>query len=58
MQSTKGDADLRQRFDAALKEAMRARDTRAVSTVRLILAALKDRDIAERGKGNPEGLSD
>lgn len=37
---------------------MRARDTRAVSTVRLILAALKDRDIAERGKGNPEGLSD
>jgi Uncharacterized conserved protein len=49
---------LRQRFDAALKDAMRARDTRAVSTVRLILAALKDRDIAERGKGNPEGLAD
>lgn len=49
---------MRQRFDAALKDAMRARDTRAVSTVRLILAALKDRDIAERGKGNPEGLAD
>jgi hypothetical protein len=25
--------------------------------MRLILAALKDRDIAERGKGNPAGLS-
>lgn len=37
---------------------MRARDQRAVSTLRLILAALKDRDIAERGKGNPTGLSD
>lgn len=49
---------MRQRFDAALKAAMRARDTRAVSTMRLILAALKDRDIAERGKGNTEGLAD
>lgn len=37
---------------------MRARNERAVSTMRLILAALKDRDIAERGKGNPDGLSD
>ena len=37
---------------------MRAHDQRATSTLRLILAALKDRDIAERGKGNPDGLSD
>lgn len=37
---------------------MRARDPCATSTMRLILAALKDRDIAERGKGNAAGLSD
>ena len=49
---------LRTRLDEGLKKAMRARDERATSTLRLILAALKDRDIAERGKGNPDGLSD
>jgi uncharacterized protein YqeY len=49
---------LRKRLDEGLKAAMRARDERATSTLRLILAALKDRDIAERGKGNPAGLSD
>jgi uncharacterized protein len=54
----KGAPMLRKRLDEALKAAMRARDERATSTLRLILAALKDRDIAERGKGNPEGLSD
>ncbi len=42
----------------ALKDAMRAKEVRAVSTLRLILAALKDRDIAARGKGNSEGVSD
>ncbi len=42
----------------ALKDAMRAKEVRAVSTLRLILAALKDRDIAARGKGNSEGISD
>jgi uncharacterized protein YqeY len=49
---------LRKRLDEGLKAALRARDERATSTLRLILAALKDRDIAERGKGNPAGLSD
>lgn len=42
----------------ALKDAMRAKEALAVSTLRLILAALKDRDIAARGKGNSEGISD
>ncbi len=42
----------------ALKDAMRAKEVRAVSTLRLILAALKDRDIAARGKGNSEGIGD
>ena len=49
---------LRTRLEEALKAAMRARDACATSTLRLILAAIKDRDIAERGKGNPSGLSD
>jgi len=35
---------------------MRARDDRATTTIRLALAALKDHDIAERGKGNVAGL--
>jgi len=49
---------IRQRFNEALKDAMRAKDEVAVATVRLILAALKDRDIAARGTGNTEGIPD
>ncbi len=49
---------LRQELNDALKAGMKARETRAVSTIRLILAALKDRDIAVRSSGNMEGLSD
>lgn len=49
---------LRQQFSDALKDAMRARDQRAVSTVRMILAGLKDKDIAARPKGNAEGIPD
>ena len=49
---------LRQAFADRLKQAMKARETRTVSTIRLILAALKDRDVAARGRGNAEGLSD
>ena len=49
---------LRETFSERLKTAMRARDSRTVSTVRLILAGLKDRDIAARGSGNQEGISE
>ena len=49
---------LRQAFTDRLKQAMKAREMRTVSTIRLILAGLKDRDIAARGRGNAEGLSD
>jgi uncharacterized protein len=49
---------LRQAFTDRLKQAMKARDARAVSTVRLILAGLKDRDVAARGEGNADGLVD
>ena len=47
---------LREAFTERLKQAMRARDARTVSTVRLILAGLKDRDIAARGSGNSSAI--
>ena len=49
---------LRQQFTEALKTAMLGKDSRTVSTVRLIIAALKDRDIAARGRGVSDGVSD
>jgi uncharacterized protein YqeY len=49
---------LRDAFSERLKQAMRARESRTLSTVRLILAALKDRDIAARGSGNTQGIPD
>jgi len=49
---------LRQQFNEALKAAMLAKDSRTVSTVRLIVAALKDRDIAARSRGVTDGISD
>ncbi len=42
---------MREKINAALKEAIKARDTRRMSTLRLINAAIKDRDIAARGEG-------
>ena len=45
---------LRRQLEDALKLAMKAREPCRVATIRLILAALKDRDIAERGKGRAE----
>lgn len=49
---------LRQQLNDALKTAMLAKDARKVSTVRLILAALKDRDIAARPKGMADGIGE
>jgi uncharacterized protein len=49
---------LREAFTERLKAAMRARDSRTVSAVRLILAGLKDRDIAVRSTGNSTGIDD
>jgi uncharacterized protein YqeY len=49
---------MREAFTERLKAAMRAKDTRTLSTVRLVLAALKDRDVAARGTGNPSGIAD
>ena len=48
----------RAEFSQALKTAMTTKDQVALSTVRLILAAIKDRDIAARGNGNDQGITD
>jgi uncharacterized protein YqeY len=50
--------DLRRRLNTALKEAMRAKDSERLATLRLINAAIKDRDIALRGDGAEEGVGD
>lgn len=42
---------LRDEINTALKEALKAQDKRRTSTLRLINAALKDRDIEQRGHG-------
>jgi uncharacterized protein len=49
---------LRERFTEALKQAMKDKDALAVSTVRLVLAKLKEQDIEARGKGNAGGIGD
>jgi uncharacterized protein YqeY len=49
---------LREAFTERLKSAMRAKDTRKLSAVRLILAGLKERDVAARSTGNQEGIAD
>ena len=42
---------MRDRFNAELKTAMKAGDRRRVDTIRMINAALKDKDIEARGQG-------
>ncbi len=49
---------LRNEFQERLKQAMHAKDETIVATLRLIVAAMKDRDIAARAKGNWDGISD
>ena len=46
--------ELRARVTAALKDAMKAKEAHRLSTLRLINAAIKDRDIAARA-GAAEG---
>jgi uncharacterized protein YqeY len=49
---------LRQQLNDAMKEAMKAKDARRLATVRLVLAALKDRDIAARSEASRDLLGD
>jgi uncharacterized protein len=49
---------LRDRLNAALKNAMETGDQRSVATLRLILAALRERDHCAREAGAVEGLGE
>jgi uncharacterized protein YqeY len=49
---------LRERFTAALKEAMLKQEKRRIATLRLVQAAVKDRDIAARTAGKDGAVSD
>ena len=49
---------LRDEISGALKSSMKEKNQISVSTLRLIRAAIKDRDIAARSKGVDDGISD
>jgi len=49
---------LRDKIKESLKEAMKSKDKRRTSTLRLIIATLQDRDLAARDKGADEGITD
>ena len=49
---------LRDRLSISLKEAMKAKDATRLMTLRLINAAIKDRDIDARSEGADAGVSD
>jgi uncharacterized protein YqeY len=49
---------LREQITEAMKDAMRAREPETLSTVRMILAGIKDKDIAARPAGNAGGIGD
>jgi len=50
--------DMRDRISFALKDAMRAKEADRLSTLRLITAAFRDRDIAARGEGEGAQVAD
>lgn len=49
---------MRERINSELKDAMRAKDAPRLSTLRLINAAIKDKDIAARTDGQDAGVPD
>lgn len=50
--------DMRERINTALKDAMRAKEADRLSTLRLINAAIKDREIANRGEGEGDEVGE
>lgn len=50
--------DMRERIGAALKDALKSKDAARLSTLRLINAAIKDKDIALRGEGGDATVGD
>ena len=49
---------MRDTIAQAMKQALKDKDPVALGTIRLITAALKDRDIAARGDDRADGISD
>jgi uncharacterized protein len=49
---------LRTKFQEDLKQALLGKNEIAAATLRLIIAAMKDRDIAARSKGNWDGITE
>ncbi len=50
--------DMRTRITAAVKQAMKDKEAARLSTLRLINAAIKDRDIAVRAEGREDGVDE
>lgn len=50
--------EMRARVNEALKQAMKEKAAERLSTLRLINAAIKDKDIAARGEGKDSGVDD
>lgn len=51
-------SDIREELKESLKESLKNKEQAKISTIRLILAALKDKDIAARGKGHADGIEE
>ena len=49
---------MRERINSELRTALKKKDIVATRTIRLILAAIKDRDIVGRGSGNTGGINE
>ena len=49
---------LRDEIKLKLNKCLKDQDKKSISTLRLVLAAVKDRDIAARSNGNNSGISD
>jgi uncharacterized protein YqeY len=50
--------NLRTRISTALKQAMKDKAAERLSTLRLVNAAIKDKDIAARAEGNDDGVGE
>jgi len=48
----------REEFTTAMKNAMKDKNQTTLSTIRLIMAALKDKDIAARAQGKADGINE
>lgn len=49
---------LREKIQSDIKEAMKAKDNDRLTTLRMMMAEIKNRDIQARGQGNADGLDD